>query len=226
MNQELPKSPWARRARFAKAVALARKGDFRSAELIYRAEAQYLLSTDRKQHMAGIYLEFADACFKPLKEEQKPDYAKALEFYRKAMETIATGQSGERDGELASDEQKMRIELLIGQCLQNLGKPGEAAPVFEKFIKDYPGSAAETSGVTVQFPDWAHKAWNRQRPLNIEARYRLGQCRLAEGNAREARRVWQDLLAKFVDVQSPWISDAQFDLRGPGISPTRATRSN
>ena len=54
---------------------------------------------------------------------------------------------------------------------------------------------------------------DRQRPLNIEARYRLGQCRLAEGNAREARRVWQDLLAKFVDVQSPWISDAQFDSR-------------
>jgi cytochrome c-type biogenesis protein CcmH/NrfG len=30
----------------------------------------------------------------------------------------------------------------------------------------------------------------------MEARFRLGDCRLAEGNLKEARRVWQDLLAK------------------------------
>ena len=89
LGKEFPKSPWARRARFAKAVSLARKGDFRSAELIYRAEAEYLLSTDRKQQIADIYLEFADTYFKPPKEEQKPDYAKALEFYKKALETGA-----------------------------------------------------------------------------------------------------------------------------------------
>ncbi len=82
--KQYPKSPWARRVRFAKAVSLARKGDFRSAELIYRAEAEYLLSSERKQQLADIYLEFADTYFKPPKEEQKPDYAKALEFYKKA----------------------------------------------------------------------------------------------------------------------------------------------
>jgi uncharacterized protein YfaS (alpha-2-macroglobulin family) len=172
-----PKSPWARRARFAKAVALARKGDFRSAELIYRAEAEYLLSTDRKQQIADIYLEFADTYFKPPKEDQKPDYAKALEFYKKALETGA------------KPERQIEIELLIGQCLQNLNKQAEAAATFEKFSKDHPTG-----------------------PLDIEARYRLGQCRLAEGNAREARRVWQDLLAKYVDSQSARVADAQFDL--------------
>jgi alpha-2-macroglobulin len=172
-----PNAPWARRARFAKAVALARKGDFHSAELIYRAEAEYLLSTDRKQQIADIYLEFADTYFKPPKEEQKPDYAKALEFYKKAVETGA------------KPERQIEIELLIGQCQQNLGQAGVAAGLFEQFIKDHAKS-----------------------PLDIEARYRLGQCRLAEGNAREARRVWQDLLAKYVDSQSPRVADAQFDL--------------
>ena len=97
LGKELPKSPWARRARFAKAVSLARKGDFRSAELIYRAEAEYLLSTDRKQQIADIYLEFADTYFKPPKEEQKPDYAKALEFYKKALETGAKAGEADRD---------------------------------------------------------------------------------------------------------------------------------
>ncbi len=108
-------------------MSLARKGDFRSAELIYRAEAEYLLSTDRKQQIADIYLEFADTYFKPPKEEQKPDYAKALEFYKKALETGA------------KPEKQIEIELLIGQCQQNLGKPAEAAALFEQFIKDHPG---------------------------------------------------------------------------------------
>ena len=44
MAKQFPESRWARRARFGKAIALARKGDFRGAELIYRAEAEWLLS--------------------------------------------------------------------------------------------------------------------------------------------------------------------------------------
>ncbi len=113
--KQYPKSAWARRVRFAKAVSLARKGDFRSAELIYRAEAEYLLSSDRKQQLADIYLEFADSYFKPPKEEQKPDYAKALEFYKKALDAGA------------KPETQAEVELHIGECLQNLNKFGEAA---------------------------------------------------------------------------------------------------
>ena len=197
LGKELPNSPWARRARFAKAVSLARKGDFRSAELIYRTEADYLLSTDRKQQIADIYLEFADTCFKPPKEEQKPDYAKALEFYKKALETGADWWK------------KIDIELLIGQCQQKLGKPAEAAALFEKFIKDHPGDWDGAVCVTVWTPRSFSKEFSRR---DIEARWRLGTCRLAEGNPREARRVWQDLLAKYVDSQSPRVADAQFDL--------------
>lgn len=48
MQKDFPKSTWLRRARFAKAVALARKGDYRAAELIVRAEAEYLLSADSR----------------------------------------------------------------------------------------------------------------------------------------------------------------------------------
>jgi len=191
--------PWARRARFAKAVALARKGDFRAAELIYRAEAEYLLSTDRKQQIADIYLEFADTYFKPPKEDQKPDYAKALEFYKKALEAGAKA------------EKQIEIELLIGQCQQNLGRPAEAAALFEKFIKDHPTLVwiPPPQGVTVSAP---YELIEQSKRHDIEARWRLGTCRLAEGNPREARRVWQDLLAKYVDSQSPRVADAQFDL--------------
>jgi TolA-binding protein len=128
LEKQFPKSPWARRARFAQAVALARKGDFRSAELIYRNEAEYLLSADRKQEIADIYLEFADTYFKPPKEDQKPDYQKALEFYQKALEVGP------------KPEKRVEVELLVAQCHQHLGKHAEAASLYEKFIKAHPES--------------------------------------------------------------------------------------
>ncbi len=179
MQKDFPKSQWLRRARFAKAVALARKGDFRAAEPIVRAEAEYLLSIDRKQQTAGIYIEFADALFKPAKEDEKPDYAKALEFYRKALE------AGPKP------EKRIEVEMRAAQCLQNMQKFGDAVPLYEKFLKDHPGG------------------W-----LELEAMFRLGECHLAEGNGKLARRVWQDLLVKYVDgaLRSERIAEAQFQL--------------
>ena len=40
----------------------------------------------------------------------------------------------------------------------------------------------------------------------------LGECRLAEGNLKLARRVWQDLLEKYRDAQPERIADALFQL--------------
>ena len=128
IEKQFPKGPWVRRARFGKALALARKGDFRNAELIYRAEAEYLLSEDRKQQIADLYLEFADLYFKPPKEEQKPDFAKALEFYNKALEVGPKPQK------------RVEVELLVAQCQQKLGKLDEAVGLYEKFIKEHAAS--------------------------------------------------------------------------------------
>jgi len=175
--RQFPQSPWARRARFGKALALARKGDFRSAELIVRAEAEYLLSVDRKQQIAAIYLEFADTYFKPPEEEKKPDYQKALEFYKKALDVGP------------EPEKRIEVELLVAQCHQNLGQQDQAAALYEEFIKDHEDST-----------------WD------VEARYRLGECRLAQGNLKLARRTWQDLLAKHLDSQSERIAEATFHL--------------
>ena len=143
LQKDFPKSPWTRQARFGKALALARKGDFRGAEQIYGAEAAYLLSDDRKQQIADIYLDFADAYFKPPKEDQKPQYDKALEFYRKALEV---GPKADR---------RVEVELRVAECHQNMGRVGEAAGLYQQFSKDHGASA-----------------------LDIEARYRLGECRL------------------------------------------------
>ena len=202
MQKDFPKSQWLRRARFAKAVALTRKGDFRAAEPIVRAEAEYLLSVDRKQQTAGIYIEFSDALFKPAKEDEKPDYAKALEFYRKALE------AGPKP------EKRVEVEFLAARCLQKMEKYAEAAEAYEKFLKDHPRKKDRVSrSGPSPFPELGATYVLRDcPPLTVEALFRLGECRLAEGNGKLARRAWQDLLSEYFDAPLPQIAEAQFQM--------------
>jgi tetratricopeptide (TPR) repeat protein len=187
LANEHPTSAWARRAKFGMAVSYARKGDFRAAELIYKEQAQYLLSADRKQEIADLYLEFADAYFKPKNElEQKPDYAKALEFYKKALEV---GPKPDR---------KAEVELQIARSFQLLGNHQEAANLYAKFIADHKLTDVNRTpeGVT----------------RDIEARFRLGEAQLALGQREPARRTWQDLLAAHADEKSERIAEGAFNL--------------
>ena len=117
--------------------------------MIYRAEAEYLLSTDRKQQIADIYLEFADTYFKPPKEEQKPDYAKALEFYKKALETGA------------KPEKQIEIELLIGQCQQNLGQVGRGGRAVREV---HQGPSQRAPWISKPATGWARAAWRKATP--------------------------------------------------------------
>ncbi|HEX7449417.1 MAG TPA: tetratricopeptide repeat protein [Pirellulales bacterium] len=170
-------SRWLRRYQFGRALALARKGDFQAAEEIYRQQATDLLSIDRKQEIADIYLQFADAYFKPADEHQPPDYAKALEFYNQALEV---GPKPQR---------RIEVELRVARCYQALKNLPEAAKRFAQFSKDHPDS-----------------------PLDIEARYRLGEVQLAQNQREEARRTWQDLLAAYENDRSPRVAEAMFNL--------------
>ncbi len=51
---------WVSRARFGRADVFVRTRQYQAAGEIYRAEAGRLLSRDRKDELAAIYLEFAD----------------------------------------------------------------------------------------------------------------------------------------------------------------------
>lgn len=176
-QKQFPESPWARRAQFASGVALVKKGDFRGAELIYRAEAESLLSAERKQEFADIYLEYADAYFESPEEDVKPDYAKAVQFYDKALD------AGPKP------EKRLDVELLVARCHQLLGETSAAALLYEAFIQTHPDSSQV-----------------------IEARFRLGECHLADEASKKARRAWQDLLAVHGQSESKWIAEASFEL--------------
>ncbi len=130
LEKDFPDSPWARRARFGAAVSYARKGDYLTSETIFKKEVQFLLSEDRKQQIADIYLEFADAYFAPPKDEleKKPDYQKALEFYQKALEVGP------------KPDKRVEVELLVAQCFQKLNNHAEAANHFQQFVKDHKDS--------------------------------------------------------------------------------------
>ncbi len=175
IQNRFPESPWARPARFAVGAALAKKGDFREAALIYRAEAESLLSAERRQEFAGIYLEYADASFNPADEKVKPDYAQALLFYEKALDA---GPSSDR---------RLDVELLVARCQQLLGETSAAAQLYDKFVQAHPDS------------DQA-----------LEARFRLGDCQFTDQRLRQARRIWQDLLAVHGESSSKWVAEASF----------------
>ena len=120
--RDFPQSPWLRRARFGQAQAMAAKGDFRGAQAIYEQEGKYLLSEARRQESAAVYLEFANARFRPRRGDQQPDYKAARELYNLALEA---GLAGPKRGE---------AEFRIAFCLQKLGVFPEAAAAYEKFL--------------------------------------------------------------------------------------------
>lgn len=181
VEREFTKSPWARRARFARAVSLAKKGDFASAELIYRAEAEHLLSHERKQELADIYLDFARRYATPRTErsppdQPPPDYAKAVEFFNQALDLGP------------KPDLRPEIELQLAHCFRLSDNFEEAANRYAAFVRDRPDDVRQP-----------------------EARYRLGECRQKQGRAADARRVWQDLAALWPgDKRPPGPDQAEF----------------
>ncbi len=128
VEQRYPASPWARRAQFAAAMALAKQGNFPSAGQIYRAEAEALLSPERAARTADLYLSYADACFHPADEETKPDFTTALLLYEKALDA---GPNPQR---------RLEVELRVARCYQLLKQEAEAAPRYAAFLQGHPES--------------------------------------------------------------------------------------
>lgn len=169
-----PQSPWVSRSRFGRAAVLVKQRNYPNAGMIYKAEAERLLSNGRKDELTAIYLEFADRYYEGIPvqgptSEKKPDYAQALAFYQQAL------------GLQPSLAVRQKIELRIARCHQELNQLNEAIAAYQKFFKNY-----------------AHKTTrpaDRVAPaLDAEAQYQLGRAQLAAGQAAEARKTWQDFL--------------------------------
>ncbi|MEJ5343231.1 MAG: tetratricopeptide repeat protein, partial [Thermogutta sp.] len=131
-EKDFPKSSWRYWFRFGQALALARKGDFAGAQAIYRDEAQRVLSPERSEELAAIYIEFADRYFQPPNPvEEKPDYTKAREFYTKALE-VNPGPS-----------LQARIAFQIARCHHLASELPQAATAYRDFLQRFPGDVRE-----------------------------------------------------------------------------------
>ncbi|WP_158265496.1 tetratricopeptide repeat protein [Blastopirellula marina] len=130
--KRFPDSKWSRKAKFAIGLAHARRGDYRSAEVAYREQATYLLSLDRKEEVADIYLSLAQVAFDCGEEtKDQNEYSKALEFYQKGLEVGP------------KPETQDKINLQIARSHNHLGQQGPAIEVYRKLVADSTDSTVQ-----------------------------------------------------------------------------------
>jgi len=176
--KRFPESKWSRKAKFAIGLAHARRGDYRSAEVAYREQARYLLSLDRKEEVAEIYLNLASVAYECGEETKDTnEYAKALQFYQKALEVGPKPKT--RD----------KTNLQIARSQKHLGKQGDAINVYANLV-----------------------AKSTDQPIQLTARYELGELYLQAGQHAAARKTWEDLLALHEGEDSPLLAKAAFRL--------------
>lgn len=172
--QEHPESDWASRARFGIADVYVRSRNYQLAAQIYQAEAGRLLSRERKDELAAIYLEFADLYFEGIpaadpSAEPLHDYGQALVYYQQAL-TLGPSLTV-----------RQLIEFRIARCYVEIAQPQDAADAYQRFITSY-GS------------DDTPETERADESVLTEARFRLGDVQLQLGLREDARRTWQDMI--------------------------------
>ncbi len=175
LQEKHPDSSWFSRSRFACANVYVLRRQYIDAGAIYQKEAERLLSRDRKDELAGVYLEFADRYFQGVpardpSQQKKPDYKQALTYYSEAVKlgpTIGLRQ---------------KIEFRIARCHQELGTNDQAIAAYQAFLSDHAGDSPRSG--TAAAPE-----------MQSEAKFNLGAVQLAAGQRPQARKTWQDFLA-------------------------------
>jgi len=127
--EDFPKGKLFRKARFLKAEALVGLKRFDEASGIYEAEINHLISKDRKEEIAQYYIKYADA-MAAKDREGGPQYEKAIELYRRALELEIPG---------VIDEE---VRFKIASAFHKLQRYGEEEAVLAEFKKRHPTSAA------------------------------------------------------------------------------------
>ena len=189
IEEEFAEGDWVSRARFGRADIFVRARKYQAAGDIYRAEAERLLSRQRKDELAEIYLEFANLYYEGVLAEdpsqaKQPDYQQALTYYQEALKlgpTLPVQQT---------------IEFRIARCQHELGNVGEAIADYQQFLGQH-GLDEPESGETA--------------PIEVvaEAHFRLGQAQLAAGQSAAARKTWQDFPGELTGIEGEQPEDVQ-----------------
>ncbi|GAA4459983.1 tetratricopeptide repeat protein [Novipirellula rosea] len=182
LEKQYPDSAWVPRARFGRAHVMVLRHQYKDAGAIYAAEAERLLSRDRKDELAKLYLEYADRYFEGIASEdpsqlKKPDYKQALTYY---IEAVKLGPSASL---------RQTIEFRIARCQEELQSYGAARLAYQDFLKKYKRADPESDAAAP--------------PATLaEATFRLGDVELKLGKNAEARKTWQDFLSSWKAVDA------------------------
>ena len=143
---------------------LPRKGDFRAPS--DRSGRGRIPAFGRPEaRIAGVYIEFADALFKPPKDAEKPDYGGRLEFYQRRWRRARNRRNGSR-----------------WRC----SGPMPAATGCERRGRVVPTIHPEP----------------RRARAGDRGPVPPGRVLVGNRDLKQARRVWQDLLAAYPDSRS------------------------
>ena len=172
LHTEYPESPWKQKALFKQAECYIQLKQFEQAEHIYEQEVIHLVSSERKEEIAKVYLDFAEEYFtgKWVQRqgqqgvEEKPDYGRAKTFYELALQMEI------------SKEKKEEVQFQVARCAFELQNYAEAISLLTTLQKEYPDGKYLTQVV-----------------------YYLGQSYLKNGQMLQARKVFRDFIEDYPD---------------------------
>ncbi len=120
-----PDGPWASKLRFELASTELTDGQPQRAEELARVEVEALLNPDRKDDLAGIYLEFADQLLEPDEPTANPDPGAAYALLEQARE-LAKGRA-------------LQAKLLyrMGRASQEASDPNRALNNYQEYLRLY-----------------------------------------------------------------------------------------
>jgi TolA-binding protein len=123
--KEYPKGKWFLKARFRQAAAYLAKKEYAAAERIFEEEAERLMSGERKDRIASVYVKFAEEAMSPADKLVKPDYDKAFRLLKKALE-LQVGK-GTRD----------EVSFKAARCMELSEKWNEAVNEYQSYLAEF-----------------------------------------------------------------------------------------
>ncbi len=179
-------NPWLPKVKFLAADIYIEKKDFESAERIYEVEASRLLSEQRKESIAYVYIDFAEKLsYKPKPEElelPEPDYLQAYNFYEKAIAMEI------------SIELKEQIRFNMARIQDKAGRYYNAVTEYKLYLLEFDPfyNISETTEKQIEYAGF-HIA---------EARYRLAEALIKTYNFTESRKEQENIIELLENIQN------------------------
>lgn len=189
-------SPWQDKAAFLKADAHAALKQYDEAASIYEQQAKRLLSPERRDEIARVFLRFAQAVAvvpdAQAPDAVSPDYEKARRLYEAALKLdVSTGL-------------REAILFLKAETQQHAEQWTAAIEGYQEYLREFDSTwqmagMAESSVATS----------SQSTPHLYQAHLSLATCQLATGEHAKARIVLEDLLRRLEAADAEQVDDTE-----------------